>query len=737
MSFFSELHRRNVFRVGAAYVVTAWLLIEVAETIFPLFGFDETPARIVVVVLAIGLVPTLVLAWAFEWTPEGLKRDADVDRSLPVAVDKARRLDRVIMVVLALALGVFAFDKFVLDPARDAGIVESARQEGRADAIVEAYGERSIAVLPFVNMSADPEQEYFSDGMAEELLNLLARIPDLRVISRSSAFTYKDKDVPIPTIAAELGVNYIVEGSVRKGGDTVRITAQLIEARPDRHLWSETYDRQLKDVFAIQDEISAAIVGELEVALGKSIPNSPKTRGTTGTEAHEAYLRGQYLFAQRTPESMAAAVEEFTKAVARDPEYAPGQAGLALATRFLSETQYGDLPKMEALARARPHAERALELDPDLPEAHTAMAYVLLTNDTLDQAMVHFQRAVELNPNYAEATMWLGGFLEDQGNYEESFALLERAVQIDPLSIPAIANYFQALVARGRQSEAERQLEKLATLAPAAHRHLWVHLQSLGGDWAAAVLAALQAELEHPLGTVVDSNLRVLLAAMGLDEDALAVTRNDLLTTLELLGRPDEIVLELQRRQELRPLDDNEEWELPYAFAALGEFDNARPLLEDQWRFINGVVDVPWFGANSVLALRAARREAGEVADHEELVAALQDSVRRYQRAGIVRCDVLVCIDYEKGVAAYLAGDRESGLESLARAVERGGFILPNQAYLQFLYEDPGFEPILEAQRAHQRAEREQFLRAVCPDNPYANVWRPVEGTCDGYNYTD
>ena len=234
MSLFNELKRRNVFRVAAAYVVVAWL--------------------------AIGFIPSLIFAWAFEITPEGLKKDSDVDRSRSISPQTGKKLDRIIMVVLALALGFFAFDKFVLSETREASIAEEARQEGRSEALVESYGDKSIAVLPFVNMSEDADNEYFSDGISEELLNLLAKIPELRVISRSSAFFFKGKDIKITDVARELNVVHILEGSVRKAGKQVRITAQLIDAHSDTHLWSETYDRELDDIFAIQDEIAGAVV---------------------------------------------------------------------------------------------------------------------------------------------------------------------------------------------------------------------------------------------------------------------------------------------------------------------------------------------------------------------------------------------------------------------------------------------------------------------------------------------
>jgi adenylate cyclase len=236
-------------------------------TTFPLFGYGDTPARMVVIVLAIAFIPSLFLSWTFEITPEGLKRDADVDHDLSITQVTGKKLDRIILVVLALALAYFAFDKFVLDPARDAELVEETVQKARSDALVESYGDKSIVVLPFVNMSSDEEQEYFSDGLSEEMLNLLAKIPELRVTSRSSAFAFKGEKIDIPAVAEKLGVAHILEGSVRKAGNQVRITAQLIEARSDTHLWSETYDRSLDDIFAIQDEIAAAVVAQLKITL--------------------------------------------------------------------------------------------------------------------------------------------------------------------------------------------------------------------------------------------------------------------------------------------------------------------------------------------------------------------------------------------------------------------------------------------------------------------------------------
>ena len=300
MSLFSELKRRNVLRVAVAYLAVAWLLIQIVETLFPVFGLSDALIRLVVILLAIGFPLTLIFSWLYELTPEGLKLERDVDRSRSVAHHTGKKLDRAIIVVLALSLGYFALDKFVLDPARDAIREESVAQQARSEALVESYGDKSIAVLPFVNMSSDAEQEYFSDGISEELLNLLAKIPELRVISRSSSFSYKGKEVSIPIVAEQLNVAHILEGSVRKTGNRVRITAQLIEARSDTHLWSETYDRTLDDIFATQDEIAAEVVEQLKVTLLSN--DAPKVR-QTDPAAYALFLQARHIRLQGSGEA--------------------------------------------------------------------------------------------------------------------------------------------------------------------------------------------------------------------------------------------------------------------------------------------------------------------------------------------------------------------------------------------------------------------------------------------------
>ncbi len=527
MSLFNELKRRNVIRVAVAYVVIAWLLIQVAETIFPLFGFDHTPARIVVIVLAIGLIPTVVLAWAFEITPEGLRKDTDVVRDHSIAPDTGKKLDRVILVMLVVALGYFAFDKFVMDPARDQSRVETARQEGRTEALVRSYGDKSIVVLPFVDMSAGKDQEYMSDGIAEELLNLLARIPELRVISRSSAFAFKGKDIDIPAVAQKLNVAYVLEGSVRTAGQQLRITAQLIEARSDTHLWSETYDRKLEDVFEIQDDISAAIIASLKVKLLGGKGPLVGLGHSADVDAYDAYLIGKERLELRTGEDIEAARAQFEKAIEIDPQFAAAHVQLAHTWLLLEQPIYGgeasDSEDVDAAVMA--HLDRALELAPELPEAFGVRGYFHLSRYQYAEARDVLDHAISLNPNYALAYDWRADIAFEEERFLDMLADREKAYSLDPMSFQISSDLAGVYRDFWRPKDAERVISRMFDRHPGhplAYRAAILNL-GMHGRHGEAQLLAEKALAAHPDNQFLKQALPTGLYFMGLFEEVEAL----------------------------------------------------------------------------------------------------------------------------------------------------------------------------------------------------------------------
>jgi TolB-like protein/Flp pilus assembly protein TadD len=456
-----ELKRRNVLRVAIAYLVSAWLLIQVTETIFPLFGFGHGPARVVVLLLATGFPLALVFSWIYELTPDGLKLENEIDRSKSITPHTGKTLDRTIIAVLTLAVGYFAVDKFVLDPVRDEVLTETVTGNVRDEILIESYGQQSIAVLPFVNMSDDASNEYFSDGISEEVLNLLARISELRVISRSSTFSFKGKDITMPAIADQLNVAHVLEGSVRKAGNTVRITVQLIEARTDTHLWSETYDRELDDIFAIQDEIAATVVDKLKVTLLGKVPQSQPL----DTEAYSLFLHARQLRRLQTTESLREAEKLYRQSLALEPNYAPSWVGLGAV--YDNQVITDQIPYEEGMALAQSAVERALQIDPNSAAALDSLGWILdkQSND-IAQAAAYVGRALELEPNDLDVLASAARILQNLRRLEEASVIRKYVVARDPLN-PIRYNNIGALNIYSRDyNEAKANMERIIELSP-------------------------------------------------------------------------------------------------------------------------------------------------------------------------------------------------------------------------------------------------------------------------------
>ncbi|MEM9400890.1 MAG: hypothetical protein AAGA44_00240 [Pseudomonadota bacterium] len=458
---FDELKRRNVFRVGIAYVVASWVLIQVAETLVPILQLPEWTARLVFVILAIGLVPALIFAWAYELTPEGIKRERDVNRDESITGDTGKRLNNVIVGVLAVAVIFLLYDRRTDDAAVDA-TTESAAEDG-ADT-TGTQQRPSVAVLPFVNMSDD--EDYFADGITEEILNALAGVDQLKVSGRTSSFAFKGKNQDLRLIGEALGVEHILEGSVRRSGDTVRITAQLIHAEDGFHRWSETYDRKLENIFDIQDEISNEILSQLSVTLlGESVPVTAKNE--TDPVTYQLYLRAKQRLYTRELDEIRSAVEELNLAIERDPDYAAAYAQRGIAAMLLSEQQYGDTPHMESNRRGRRFVDLALQIDPELPEALAGLGlFHLRTGGNSDLGIDALSRALELNPNNTDARNWLQIALSDQGRSLEALEMIRSIAEIDPLYKPAFGNGIMKFAALDLEDEAEAWIERLGLIDP-------------------------------------------------------------------------------------------------------------------------------------------------------------------------------------------------------------------------------------------------------------------------------
>ncbi len=479
MSLLAELKRRNVIRMAGLYLVGAWLITQVADTVLPMFGAPDWVPRTIVIVLAIGFIPAIAFAWIFELTPDGIKRDEEVPPEKSIAPQTAQRMNRMIIAVLMLALVYFGFDKFVLSPRRApvaviADSTETASTATSTSPTAAAVSDNSIAVLPFVDMSQGRDQEYFSDGLSEELLNQLAQIPQLRVIARTSSFSFKGKEANVAEIARVLKVGHVLEGSVRKSGGTLRITAQLIRTSDSSHLWSQTYDRKLTDIFKVQDEISTEVVNALKLKL---LPNQAlgTTQRTHNPEAYEQYLIAKDVFRLGGRANAEAAMAALKRAVAIDPGYANAYA--QLGNFGLSLAEFAETPELRKIAMAQVFADtdRAIALAPDLADGYVwrgTNRYRIRWD--WQGAQTDLARALEIDPNDASALINYASVLFTLGQREKGLAALRKAVVSDPLSDSVWTALGRLLDAAGEKAEAKQAFARALEINP---RQSWANFQ--------------------------------------------------------------------------------------------------------------------------------------------------------------------------------------------------------------------------------------------------------------------
>ena len=459
-NFFEELRRRNVYKVAAAYAVVAWLIVQVATQVFPFFEVPNWAVRVVILLSVAGLPISAIIAWFFELTPEGLKR-ADEAASVPARANQPRTWIYVLLIAGACSVVMFFVGQY------------SGRRAGTKPAGLSRINAKSIAVLPFENLSSDPNNAYFTEGVQDEILARLAKIADLKVISRTSTQRFKHSPENLPEIADRLGVANILEGTVQKETDRVLVTVKLIRAATDAHLWGESFDRKLTDIFAVESEIATKVASELRAKLTGPEQNALAARPTENAQAYELYQYGRYFWNKRTGADLTKAIEYFEKAVAEDPKFALAYAGLADAYVLLSG--FAAASPKESLPKARAAAEQALALDDSLAEAHSSLAQTLIAYDfNFAEGTREFQRAIELNPNYPTAHHWYAeSALTPQEKFDEAVTEIRRALELDPLSVIINADLGTILFNARRYDEAILQLNKTLEMDPRFYYARW------------------------------------------------------------------------------------------------------------------------------------------------------------------------------------------------------------------------------------------------------------------------
>ena len=484
-NFFAELKRRNVYKVAVAYAVIAWLLIQVATQVFPFFEIPNWAVRLVVLVSIAGFPVALVFSWAFEITPEGIVRETDVEPGKSITHHTGKKVVAITIVLAIVASGLLAFRLFgpkLPVPRHDAS---PARTE-----LATAIPEKSIAVLPFDSLSEEKSNAYFAEGVQDEILTRLAKVADLKVISRTSTQHFKSAPDDLPQIAKQLGVAHVLEGSVQKANDQIRVNVQLINALTDTHLWAETFDRKLTDIFAVESEIAKTITDTLQAKLSGSEQHAIAARPTENTEAHQLYLKGRFFWNKRTGNDLKKSIEYFEQAIAADPNYALAYAGVADAYVWLPGYTAGT-PR-DCYPKAKAAATKALQLDDTLAEAHTTLALAIWLYDfDSAQAIREFQRAIELNPNYAIAHQQYGNnTLAALGRFDDAIVEGKRAVELDPLSLVINTDLGSDYYYARRYDEAIAQLRKTLEMDPGfyiAHLVLGQILDAKGAGDAAIV----------------------------------------------------------------------------------------------------------------------------------------------------------------------------------------------------------------------------------------------------------
>lgn len=718
MSLFAELKRRNVFRVAIAYLALAWLIIEAASILLPGFGIPDWAFRFVVLILALGFVPALVFSWAYEITPEGLKRDSDVVRDDSITNVTAKRLDLMTISLIVVALAIIVIDRFWLSPRpQDVAATSTERTVDELQQPVSGLID-SIAVLPFANRSANPDDAFFVDGIHDDLLTHISQIRSLKTISRTSVMQYRGSTLSAPEIAEELGVAVILEGGIQRAGDQVRINVQLIDARTDDHIWAEIYDRQLtaSNIFAIQSEIAASIAEVLRAKLTPSTRERIDSIPTKSLKALEAYFLGRQNMSTRRVADLRLARGYLEEAVTLDPGFA--LAYVSLADTYLLLGSYGGMDIEESFARSAAAADQALALDPDLGAAHASVAKRLGLEGNVQDAEASFKRAIELNPNYAPAYQWYGELLRDlEGRIDDALVTSRRAKELDPKSAIIVKDYAESLERAGQLDEAIKYYRQSVNL----ERRLAGGHTSTGRVYATLLgqLDNALAEYEKAISIEPDNSNTVRLIGLifvELGDWQEAESWHDRFLSLESQAPPDfAIAMETRRgNSEAALAAAIDDLESPPAFTsslrllrdeaiANGDFEIARQIFESvnpelfdteslqvDWRNREAAVELAY-----LLLLMDENEHADLLLERSEAAIAWGPQLWTIEAFAVMQARI-----------DALRGNNEAAMRSLRHAVNNGWRL--NARY--FLERDPVLAPL------HGEAEFQQLKAEIESD---------------------
>ncbi len=715
VTLYQELKRRNVVRVGIAYLAASWVILQVLDLVIENVAAPPWVMQMILVVTGLGFPVALIFAWAFEMTPEGVKRERDVDRSVSTTHQTGRRLDRIIIVVLVVAVGLLLGDRFLREgPVQPQATVEAPLAEPLSASNGE--GNRlSVAVLPFANRSRSEDDAFFVDGIHDDILTQLAKISSLRIISRTSVMQYRDTEKSMRVISEELDVGTILEGSVQRAGDSVRINVQLIDAISDKHIWAEVYDRALTaaNIFEIQTEIATTIAGELRANLKPEEKQRLALRPTENLEAYEAYLLGRQSMARRTTETINAAKDYFARAIDLDNNFALAYVGISDTIQL--QVDYSGVPPLAAAREAKPYVDRALELDSKSGEAYTSLASTYEYMGEFNAADQAYQRGLELAPNYAQGHFWYGLFLQlVRGQPNAALTQYQLAAVHDPLSAIIHINTGSALESLGRFDESWAILQKVRDIDPTyafGQSSIGWKYWTVDGRLDTAIDSFFTAMFLDPKNPSGPADIAAIYSSLGDDQAATCWANNAvklnpdsgwtlaMLTELSALRGDTADAAEYARRA-LPVLHGYRDWALALSVAKDRSLQNddyelARLLYETQFEEY-AIEEIPLTHANFEAAVDYADvlLHAGETDRANELLDSIEAYIANMPRLGVLGfslTDVRI---------HTLRGDTVLALTTLREAVDqnwryRWRYFLEVDSILEPLRSDPEFEEIL------------------------------------------